>query len=287
MAQLAEGTARDGLPVPALVAQMRAAIDDSDGDAVHRGATSQDVMDTGFVLAALAGLDVLSHRIAGVLSAIDALDAQFGSRTVMARTRMQAALPIAVAERLDGWRRSFNGHQDALADLRATLGRVQVGGPVGVRSDLLQRIAPLVAAKLGLSEGPVWQTERSCMVDLGNWLTKLAGTSGKVGQDVGLMAQQGIDEVRLRGAGGSSAMPHKKNPIRAEVAVALAQHVAGMNGTLGLAMLHENERSGAAWMLEWLTLPAMFEACGASMASVHLLLSQIEDIGRAASAGDP
>ena len=93
------------------------------------------------------------------------------------------------------------------------------------------------------------------------------------------MAQQGIDEIVPSGGGGSSAMAHKQNPVAAEAMVALARYVAGQQGILGQAMIHEQERSGAAWALEWLTMPAMAEATGTALNHTEKLLSSIEQIG--------
>ena len=96
------------------------------------------------------------------------------------------------------------------------------------------------------------------------------------------MAQQGLDEIALSGGGGSSAMAHKQNPVAAEAMVALARYIAGQQGILGQAMIHEQERSGAAWALEWLTLPAMAEATGATGATLRHagdLISSVERIG--------
>jgi 3-carboxy-cis,cis-muconate cycloisomerase len=93
--------------------------------------------------------------------------------------------------------------------------------------------------------------------------------------DVTLLAQNEVGAVRLAGGGGSSAMAHKSNPVNAEVLVALARYNAGLVGTLNQAMVHENERSGAAWTLEWLTLPPMLVATGASLRLAGLLLGQL------------
>jgi len=95
---------------------------------------------------------------------------------------------------------------------------------------------------------------------------------GKIGQDIALMAQNEVGEVRLATAGGSSAMPHKSNPVLAETLVALARLNAGLLGTLGQALVHENERSGAAWTLEWLVLPRMAVATAAGLEKAAVLV---------------
>jgi hypothetical protein len=140
-------------------------------------------------------------------------------------------------------------------------------------------MAALVASTLGLAMGPVWHSDRTPIVAFGHWLAVLCGSLGKMGQDICLMAQQGVDEVTLRGGGQSSAMAGKNNPVAAEAMVAIARFVAGQQAVLLQAMIHEQERSGAAWALEWLTLPAMAEATGASLSHAGRCLKSIGSIG--------
>ena len=109
----------------------------------------------------------------------------------------------------------------------------------------------------------------------GGLLALISGSLGKIGADVALLAQSEVRAIRLSGGGGSSAMAHKSNPVRAEVLVSLARFNAGLSGTLQQAMVHENERSGAAWTLEWLVLPQMLVTAGASLRLAGELLGQV------------
>lgn len=280
---LSSGSDADGLPVPLLVAQLRAGLSPDDSAAVHSGATSQDVIDTAMVLSCLAVLDRLAPRLQDLCATIRALEQKSGHRPMMARTRMQAALPATALLRLSAWRNPLEGHLARLDSLRQEVGHVQVGGAIGLRDAPAghgQEIARRVANQLGLSLGPVWHSDRSGFVAFGHWLTLVAGSLGKIGQDIALMAQQGVDEIALSGGGGSSAMPHKQNPVRAELMVTLGRFVAGQQGVLAQAMIHEQERSGAAWALEWMTLPLMAEATGAALRHGTLLMSSIERVGR-------
>lgn len=281
-ADLGAGSDRDGLPVPSLVAALKAGQPEGTARAIHVGATSQDVIDTAMVLTCRAVLAEFEARLSRVVQALDELIARFGETPMMARTRMQAALPATAALRLDGWRRALLGHQARIAALREELSEVQIGGAIGSRQSPkphVEACAPLVAQALGLTLGPVWHADRSRMVSFGHWMTLLTGSLGKIGQDVALMAQQGLDEIALSGGGGSSAMAHKQNPVAAEALVALSRYVAGQQAVLAQAMVHEQERSGAAWALEWLTLPAMAEATGAALTHAERLLGAVERIG--------
>jgi 3-carboxy-cis,cis-muconate cycloisomerase len=265
---LAKGAAQDGVVVPALVKLLRAAVGDPYAAQVHRGATSQDVVDTSLVIRLKSVVGVLDHRLGALVSALRALERVDGDVPLMGRTRMQRALPIHARNKIEGWLRPIERHLERLGALRPRLLVVQFGGAVGARDGLNgkgEAIAAELAQRLDLHDGPCWHVERDGLAEFASWLSLVSGALGKLGQDVALLAQNEIGEVKLAGGGGSSAMPHKSNPVRAEVLVALARHNAGLLGAVHQALVHENERSGAAWTLEWLTLPPMAAATGAGL----------------------
>ena len=273
---------RDGLPVPSLVAQLRLGLDDGPAKAIHTGATSQDVIDTAMVLCGLAVLSDMDTRLQDLSRALSDLNARHGPLPLVARTRMQAALPATVSLRVGAWQRLIQDNRDGLSVLQGRIAKVQVGGAIGLRDQpegVAQAVAEHAAMTLGLRLDPVWHSDRTPFVDTGHWFTLAAGALGKIAQDIALMAQQGLDEITLDGGGGSSAMPHKQNPVLAEVTIAIARQVAGLQGTLAQAMIHEQERSGSAWALEWLTLPQMAELTGAAMCHVDQLIRSIRRIG--------
>ncbi|RUU26526.1 3-carboxy-cis,cis-muconate cycloisomerase, partial [Mesorhizobium sp. M6A.T.Ca.TU.002.02.2.1] len=135
-----------------------------------------------------------------------------------------------------------------------------------------------VAERLSLGDAPQWHSQRDRIAELANWLSLVTGGLGKFGQDIALMAQAG-DELQLAGGGSSSAMAHKRNPIDAEMLVTLARYNAVQLSGTHHALVHEQERSGAAWTLEWLILPQMLMAAGASTCVADRLLSNITAIG--------
>ncbi|MGE0845744.1 MAG: 3-carboxy-cis,cis-muconate cycloisomerase [Flavobacteriaceae bacterium] len=268
MAALARGVARDGLPVPALVAALREELPADMRKALHLATTSQDLIDTALALR-LAGLfEILGERIAGLLARFDELDAAHGARRVMGVTRMREALEIGLGERIAAWRSPLADLAGRLEGLRNDVCVVHLRGPVGDCRDLGEDPAALAAAvggRLGLGHDPARRhSDRGWVADTGHWLTRLAGALGKFGQDVALMAQDGVGQVRLTEGGSSSAMAHKKNPVAAETLVALARFTAVQNGGLSQCLVHEMERSGAAWTLEWMILPQMAAAAGAA-----------------------
>ncbi len=210
----------------------------------------------------------METRLGALVETLLGLAARDGTIPLMARTRMQRALPITAADKLRVWREPLERGLARLAALKPRLLVVQFGGPVGARGDLDGKgdaVAAELARRLGLADAPCWQAERDVIGEFAAWLSLITGSLGKLGQDIALMAQNEIGEVRLAGGGGSSAMPHKSNPVAAETLVALARFTAGQLGTLHQALVHENERSGAAWTLEWLTLPPMVAATAAAL----------------------
>ena len=261
--------------------QLRAQAGGGEG-AIHTGATSQDVLDTALALTLRTVSDILTVRLKALDRSFAQLARDNGDAPLMGRTRMQAALPITVADRVQNWRQPLEAHIVALDALRPRVQRLQLGGAVGTRhgfGDDGDRIATHMADALGLASGPVWHTDRTAVAEYAGRLSLVTGTLGKFGQDIALMAQQGIDEVSLAGGGGSSAMPHKSNPVLAELLVTLARFNATQITGLHQALIHEQERSGAAWMLEWMILPQMTVPTARALSAAQDLVSSIMSIG--------
>ena len=280
VAGLRAGTARDGLAIPAFVIQLREVAGKA---AVHNGSTSQDVMDTGLALTLRETSLLVAKRLNALQHALGALDRQFGQRPLMGRTRMQAATQITVSDRIDTWLLPLAGHLARLSDLRSRTERVQIGGASGDRLAMRgkgQALADVIADALDLaSVDKAWHATRAELVEYANLLALISGSVGKMGQDVCLMAQQGLDEIALSGGGGSSAMAHKQNPILAELLITLGQFNAVQIGGMHQAMIHEQERSGSAWSLEWMILPQMAQAAGRSLSAAIEVCSKIERMG--------
>ncbi|MFQ0814221.1 3-carboxy-cis,cis-muconate cycloisomerase [Brucella anthropi] len=279
LARLERGTARDGVVVPALVHDLRKAVGEDFARHVHFGATSQDVIDTSLMLRLGRVRDILALRIEQLSQKFNWLENTFGQNELTAYTRMQAAIPVTVADRVESWRAPFTDYAQRLTALRFPL---QFGGAAGTLEKFGDKAAILraeLARRLDLEDRPQWHSQRAFIADFGHLLLLITGSLGKFGQDIALMAEL-RDELSLSGGGGSSAMPHKQNPVRAELLVSLARFNAVQVSGLHQAMVHEQERSGAAWMLEWMILPQIVAATGAALKAALALSDNIVRIGK-------
>lgn len=270
VAKLRLGAARDGVAVPELVAQLREAVGPLHGGHVHFGATSQDVVDTGLSLRLKTVLAILDDRIAQCAAALGKLGERHGAVEVMAHTRMQAAIPVTALRKIESWRAPLVRSMKALHAMPDTLLLLHFGGAAGTLDKLQPKAGDAVrrrmAGKLGLKvPSHVMHSERDVIVGFASLLSLITGSLGKMGQDVALAAQSEVGEIRLAAGGGSSAMPHKVNPVDAETLVALARFNATLVSGMHHSLIHENERSGAAWTLEWMLLPQMILAAGAAL----------------------
>ena len=265
---------RDGLAVPELIGQLRQDLPQQHRDKLHFRATSQDAIDTTTILACGAALSIMELRLQSVVEQLATLSAQSGDVKQMARTRFQRALPITVAERLGAWVVSLRYSIEQLATLRSQCLMLQIGGPIGTDPSPW---AEALARRLGLAAPTAsWQTARGRIVQIGTWAAVVSGSLGKIGADIALMAQNEIAEVEIAGGGTSSAMTHKSNPVAAEILVALARYNATLIAGLHQSMVHEQERSGSAWTLEWIILPQMLECTGAALRHTRDLFNRVK-----------
>ncbi|WHO76194.1 3-carboxy-cis,cis-muconate cycloisomerase [Rhizobium sp. BT03] len=280
LASLRSATARDGVVIPDFIRQLRAEVGEEAAKSLHLGATSQDVIDTSLMIRLKAVVFLFAGRLSTIAGALDGLDRQFGHSRLMGHTRMQAAIPIAVSDRLDAWRAPLETCRDRLTEQSFP---VQFGGAAGTLDKLGPQAAAVRAAlaqELGLTDARQWQSGRLPIADIAGLFASISGSLGKIGQDIALLAQAG-QEIEIAGGGTSSAMAHKQNPVAAETLVALARFNATALSGIHQSLVHEQERSGAAWTLEWLLLPQMTMATAASLRLAAELTGNIRRLGTA------
>ncbi|TFV88760.1 3-carboxy-cis,cis-muconate cycloisomerase [Blastococcus sp. CT_GayMR16] len=259
-----------GNPVPPLVRALQDAVGERDAVAVHVGATSQDIVDTALVLLARNAISAIDADLAAAADAAARLARTHRDDVIMGRTLMQQALPTTFGLKAAGWLAGLDGVRLRLAEVVASL-PVQYGGAVGTLvassgSGVALRAA--FADELRLADAAVsWHTVRLPIADLAGGLGAAAGVIATVALDVVLLAQTEVGEVSEGGSrGGSSAMPHKHNPVAAISARACARRAPGLVGTLFGAMEQEHERSAGAWHSEWPTLTGLLTTVGSAAA---------------------
>ena len=260
----AEARSAGNLAIPLVAALTRnvAAADPVARGYVHWGATSQDIIDTALVLQlrdALALIDADVERLAAAL----AVQARRHATTVLAgRTWLQQAIPVTLGVKLAGFVGALGRHRLRLCEARNRALVLQFGGAVGTLASLGDRgiaVGEALAARLAvpLPELP-WHTQRDRVCEIATVLGLLAATLGKLARDLALLAQTEVAEVfepAAPGRGGSSTMPHKRNPVGASVAIAAALRIPGLVATMLSAAAQEHERGLGNWPAEWETLP--------------------------------
>jgi len=278
---LAGGFARDGVAIPELVRLLKARVGVEAAQWVHRGLTSQDVMDTALTLALGEVLAVVSERLCTLDQELSDLQDRFGTARLQAFTRMQPALETSAKEVVARWRQPLARLIRDLNTLKPQTEVIQWGGPIGARDhESAKELGAAFAAHLKLSDpGHAWHTDRTLIADVAHLLTRITTATGKIGEDIALMSAVGPEQITLSG-GGSSAMPHKNNPVKAETLIALADFALPLQASLALSARHEAARSGQAWTLEWLALPQLFVVSGAGLLRASTLLMDIKSIGK-------
>ncbi len=280
-ASLADGTGRDGIPIPALIAALRKAIgNDAHAGYLHHGATSQDVMDTGLVLRLRAVCTILEARVKLALGALADLADAHAELPMAARTRRRPATPTSFGAVAAAWGRPLLASIESLEQLRPRLLRVSLYGAAGNSAALGPKASELraaVAAELDLgADDTCWHSDRTALVECASWLTRTAGVLAKIAEDCLFMSAPEVGELKLAGGGGSSTLPHKQNPVEAETILGLFDLAAALDAAMTRALLHRQQRDGAAWLLEWHALPQICVATGRALQLAISLLTRLE-----------
>jgi 3-carboxy-cis,cis-muconate cycloisomerase len=283
---LAEAATRSGnLAIP-LVKALTAIVAKADADAgryVHWGATSQDVIDTATMLMLRAGIDALIGDIDRAVAGFAKLARQHRNTAVVARTWLQHALPMPFGLKLAEYAAALHRSRGRLKNLRSDTLALQFGGAAGTLAALGDKglvVAEKLAQelKLPLPDAP-WHTHRDRIAEAASAFAILAGSCGKIARDVSLMMQTDVAEAfepSGEGRGGSSAMPHKRNPVAAASALGAATMAPNLAATIFAAQVGDHERSAGPWHAEWPTLPALMLVTSGALAAIADIAEGLE-----------
>lgn len=265
-----------GNPVEPLVRALRARVGGEAAAHVHRGATSQDILDTAAMLVVRGVRALIVEELDGAARACARLAEEHRSTPMAARTLLQQAVPTTFGLKASGWLVAVLDARRRLAGLSLP---AQLGGAAGTLAalgDTGPDVLRLFAAETGLAEPPLpWHADRAPLAEVGSALGATASACAKIGLDVVLLAQTEVGEVAEREAGGSSTMPHKRNPVRAVLARACARIVHASVGVL-TGGEHEHERAAGAWQAEWSALSAALAFAGGAAAAARACLDHLE-----------
>ena len=283
LAELGRATGEQGTPVPGLLRALGRQLSGTAAAHLHKGATSQDVIDTAMMLVTRRALEIVLSDLSAAADACAELVERHRTAIEPGRTLLQQALPLTFGLKAAGWLAGLDG---AIVDLGRVRDRdlaVQFGGAVGTLASLGDRgldVAGELADQLRLPAPELpWHTIRLRPARIAAALGATLGVTGKIGRDVLLLAQTEVAEVAEgagEGRGGSSTMPHKRNPVGAVGLVACAQRAPGLVATMLAAMMQEHERGAGTWQAEWETLPQLLRLAGSSAAIVRELLASLE-----------
>ncbi|MEU6646474.1 3-carboxy-cis,cis-muconate cycloisomerase [Saccharomonospora sp. NPDC046836] len=279
-AALGRGATGIGNPAAPLVRALTERVGGEAARHVHRGATSQDVLDTAAMLVSKRALVPLLADLGACAETAARLAREHTGTVQVGRTLLQHALPVTFGLTAAGWLSALNAAADRLRALRLP---AQLGGASGTLASLGEHGPAVLAAlshRLGLAE-PVlpWHTDRTPVADLAGALGEAAGVVASIARDIVLLAQTEVGELHEQGppgSGGSSTMPHKRNPVAAVSALACAKRAPGLVADLLAAMEQEHQRAAGAWHAEWRPFTELWLAAGSAAHWLRTSLDRLQ-----------
>lgn len=276
---LATGFENDAIPIPALLKQLREQLEPAAANYLHFGATSQDVIDTALIIRIKAAVVIIEKNLKSLTAELSKLAQKHRTTVMIGRTRNQNASPTVFALKIVNWLAPLQRQQQRLTELLPRLLVVQFGGAAGTNAALGNKggeVNSALAATLGLAAaGSAWHAQRDTIVEFSNWLSMTAGQIGKMAKDILLMAQNEVGEIRFSGAGKSSTMPNKSNPVLLETLLSLAGYCRAQSDLMGSTLLVSHERDGVCMSLDRLAFPPLICAAAASITQALKCLASI------------
>jgi 3-carboxy-cis,cis-muconate cycloisomerase len=266
---IARAARASATPIVPLVAALRERVASVDGDcasSVHYGVTSQDISDTALVMLLTRAVPIIGGTQMRIARRLRAMSDEHADTVMTGRTLLQPATPITFGLKVATWYAGIHRAWRQLEEAIAAAAVVQCGGPAGTLAALADKGKPVrwaLADALALHDGPPWHTERGRLAVVACGCGILTGALGKMARDVSLLMQHEVGEVAEPG-GGSSSMPHKRNPAGSVRALAAATRTPGLVAAYLAGMVQEHERAAGGWQAEWPTLAALIQTTGAA-----------------------
>jgi 3-carboxy-cis,cis-muconate cycloisomerase len=268
-----------GYPILPLVHQLVKMCGEA-GRYVHWGATTQDIMDSAVALQVRDALDVVEADVRELRKILAGLAHLHRVTPMAGRTHLQQALPVTFGYKVAIWLAMFDRHQQRLAELRPRVGIVEFAGAAGTLASLGDKgfaVQEAMAEELQLGVPPTtWHVARDGLAETVNLLAIVTGSLGKIALDIMIMASTEFAEVYepfVKGRGGSSTMPQKRNPISSELMLAAAKAVRQHAGLMVDAMIHDFERATGPWHAEWIAIPESFILTAGALHQAKFVLS--------------
>ena len=297
VAELGELSALTGNPVPGLARALTRAVGGQEGRAVHRGATSQDILDTAAMLLARTAIDAARADLLAAAAAAAELAREHQSTLMIGRTLLQQAVPVTFGVVAAGWLAGLDAAIEGLTWVRNTRLAAELGGAAGTLASLGAdgvRVKALLAEELRLADPPLpWHSERLRIIDVGMAMARATAALSKIARDVTLLAQTEVAEAaegagaragNAAGAprrGGPSAMPNKGNPVAAVAILGCARQVPGLLATLVASAEQEHQRAAGAWHAEWQPFGQLLQVASSAASWGSELLGGLEiDTGK-------
>jgi 3-carboxy-cis,cis-muconate cycloisomerase len=271
-----------GFPIVGLVRQLTELVPDGLGEFAHWGATTQDIMDTGLVLALKDVVALTTESLDTIIANVARIAEAHSDTLMIGRSQMQHAVPITFGYKAAGWLAALSRHRRRLDELSPRLLQVQFGGAVGTLA-ALHPDGPAVrqglAQRLGLGEPIVcWHTHRDSLCELISFYGLLTATLAKIATDIMLLAQTEVAEVQeptTKDRGVSSTMPHKRNPVLSQQVIVAARLTRAQVASMLEAMVQDHERGSATWQMEWTLIP---DTASYALSAIERMLELVEGL---------
>jgi 3-carboxy-cis,cis-muconate cycloisomerase len=249
---------------------------------VHFGATSQDVLDTAMALCLKSCLEETDRALDAAIRMLALRALEHRATPMLGRTLMQPAIPITAGLKIARWAAALAHDRERLGEAQAEGLAVQLGGPVGALESMGAKGAAIrhhLALRLGLADAPSWHAHRNAWIDLLDRMAQFTITAGKIARDVALASQPEVGEMMEAaprdGVGGSTSMPHKRNPVACVHALAAATRMPGLIASVHASGVSENERALGGWQAELAIVPAIASVMGSSLDFIEAVSSSL------------